>query len=121
MPSRYLLQIVDRDSGEVVKFPPGSPVEVELVEDVVKRLRESAATHPSYDQFIESATQIIVARGVGVGRTEAHVAQDIRDGLRQALMASVVDPMQSGSREMEVTVRAALEQSILALKKRIRP
>lgn len=29
----------------------------------------------------------IVKRGVGVGRTEAHVAQDIEDGIREAIMS----------------------------------
>lgn len=56
------LQIVF-PSGEAVMFPAGGPVETDL---------------------IEAATREILARGVGLLRSEAHVEQDVRDGLRAA-------------------------------------
>lgn len=61
----FLLQIV-RPDGSVVQFPGGGPLEVE---------------------FIETATAAIVAKGVGVGKSEAHVADDIRAGLTETIYA----------------------------------
>ena len=37
--------------------------------------------------FIDACTLAIVRRGVGVFRTEAHVAQDIRDGIAEAILS----------------------------------
>lgn len=68
MPSRYLMQIVDRKDGSVVQFEPGLQVEKDFVEDCTARI-------------IERATKNIVARGVGIGCTELHVTKDIVDGL----------------------------------------
>lgn len=36
MPSRYVMQIVDRSTGEVVQFEPGLVVERMFVDDCVK-------------------------------------------------------------------------------------
>lgn len=64
MTSKFLLQIVDKTSGKVVQFEPGKSVEIDLVEDCVKR---------------------ILTKGVGLLKTEAHVEQDIRDGISEAI------------------------------------
>lgn len=59
----FWLQIVDKD-GVVATLPGGGRLEADLVEDCVKE---------------------VVALGVGIGRTEAHVAEDIRKGVAQAI------------------------------------
>ncbi len=61
----FYLQIIDAD-GVVAQMPGGGPLELAL---------------------IESCVSAIVARGVGVGRTSAHVAADIRAGIAEALMS----------------------------------
>jgi hypothetical protein len=59
-----LLQIVYPD-GTVVRLPAGGPLEAEMV---------------------DLLTRTIMAKGVGLFRSEAHVEQDIRSGIRDALM-----------------------------------
>lgn len=64
MASRFLLQVLDRKSGDVVQFEPGQRVESEFVTDCVNH---------------------IVRLGVGLGRTSAHVAQDVRQGIEEVM------------------------------------
>lgn len=61
----FLLQIVDRQ-GSVVRLPGGGVLERDL---------------------IDACTRAIVARGVGVLRTEAHVRQAITDGITDTIRA----------------------------------
>lgn len=60
-----LLQIVYPD-GSLVRFPAGGDLELNLIDVAVKH---------------------ILAKGVGVFRGEAHVEQDIRDGLSEAIFS----------------------------------
>ena len=60
----FLLQVVDAETGDVAKFRAGGPLEAKLLTD---------------------CADAIVARGVGLFRTEAHVRQDILDGMRDVL------------------------------------
>ena len=68
MASRYLMQIVDKKTGDVVQFEPGLAIEKDFVEDCARRI-------------IQRATRNIVDRGVGIGCTTLHVEKDIEDGL----------------------------------------
>ena len=61
---RFLIQIVEADTGAVVTLPGGGRLEREL---------------------IAACTQAIVAQRVGVFRTEAHVRQAITDGITQTI------------------------------------
>jgi len=65
MASRFLLQIIDRATNDVIQFEPGMAAEKLFIEDCVGQ---------------------IIKRGVGFFRTEAHVVQDIRDGLEAAIL-----------------------------------
>jgi hypothetical protein len=63
----FLLQIVENDSQrKIAQIPGGGPLEADLIELCVTS---------------------IMARGVGVLRGEAHVEQDIRIGMQEALMS----------------------------------
>jgi hypothetical protein len=64
MYSDYLMQVVDKLHNEVVQFEPGLSVEVNFIDDCVTRA---------------------IAKGVGIGRTSNHVAQDIRDAIEEAI------------------------------------
>lgn len=73
MASLYRLQIVD-DRGDVVYHAvPGLAAEVELVENIVSR---------------------VGAKGVGVGRSTAHVLDDVRAAIRELFfdLKSTVPP-----------------------------
>lgn len=62
----FLLQIVEAGGNRVVaSVPGGGTLEVDL---------------------IDACARAIVARGVGVFRTTAHVEKDIRDGIAEAIM-----------------------------------
>lgn len=63
--SDYKLQIVHIGRGTVVEWAPGLLVEQEFVDDLVKR---------------------VLAKGVGFGRTEAHVAVDVRAAIEEQLL-----------------------------------
>lgn len=62
----FLLQIVDASRRVVACVPGGGELETDLIEHCVRT---------------------ILAKGVGIGRTSAHVEQDIRDGIREALQS----------------------------------
>jgi hypothetical protein len=64
MASRYLMQIVDRKTGDVVQFEPGQAAELEFVEDCVAK---------------------VVRLGVGLGRTSTQVSVAIRQGIEEAI------------------------------------
>ena len=60
----YLIQVVNKTSGSVVQWAPGSNVEKDLIRELVERVR---------------------AKGVGVFRTEAHVTSDIKTAIEELL------------------------------------
>lgn len=60
------MQIVDTRSGKVVEFEPGLSVEVNFIDDCVTR---------------------VIAKGVGFGRTQAHVEKDIRAAIEEVIHA----------------------------------
>ena len=62
--SNFLLQIVHRLTGEVVRFEPGRQVERDFVDDCVAK---------------------IVGKGVGWTKSTAHVARDVRAGIEEAI------------------------------------
>jgi len=67
MASQYRLQIVHEPTGQVVvSWPAGvnRPKERDFIEAVCERVRE---------------------KGVGVGRTEAHVIADVREALQDVI------------------------------------
>lgn len=64
MASRYLMQIVDRDTGDVVQFEPGTAIERDFVSDIVRKTS---------------------AKGVGLGRTTSHVVGDVRAAIEEAI------------------------------------
>ena len=66
MASRFLMQIVDRQTGEIIQYEPGRRAEILFVEDCIER---------------------IVELGVGFGRTQKHVVTDIRAGIESAILA----------------------------------
>lgn len=91
----YLLQIVD-EAGDVVRFPAGGPVEADLCARLTAALTaETVAgtlgTAVAQRRLIDLAKQAIVAHGVGMLRTEAHVTQAIELGLRAALTEVAAD------------------------------
>ena len=64
MASAFIVQIAHRADGVVVEWAPGLRAEVELIENLCARVK---------------------AKGVGVGRSEAHVVQDVHDAFVELL------------------------------------
>lgn len=63
--SDFLLQVVHRRSGKLVAWDPGSPVEVDLVEDLSRRL---------------------LKKRVGAFTTRAQVVQVVEETLKELIM-----------------------------------
>jgi len=64
MPSQYVIQVVDTESGKVAEWAPGMAIERQLLADLGAR---------------------VAAKGVGIGRTTAHVIQDVQTALVELL------------------------------------
>lgn len=64
MASDYLVQIVHKDKGKVVSFAPGLNVEFDIENELANR---------------------VAAKGVGVGRSSAHVVADVRAAFRELM------------------------------------
>lgn len=63
--SRFLLQIIDRQSGDVIQLEPGLSAET---------------------NFVDECVETISKRGVGLGYSTAHVEQDIRAGIEEVIL-----------------------------------
>ena len=64
MSSRYLMAVIDRETQEIVEYEPGHRAEKDFIDDCVART---------------------LRKGVGFGRTAAHVEQDLRAALDEAV------------------------------------
>lgn len=121
MASNFLIQVLHKSTGEVMQFEPGKSVEAEFTDAIVKRVLAKKISLPKgeYEGFIAAATEAIVKRGVGFGTTEAHVAQDVQDGLREVIAAGMLqnDPLQTLIDDVEL----AVEGAFLDLKKKVQP
>jgi hypothetical protein len=97
MASQYVLQIVDKDTGELAAtWAPGAPAEAEFIDTLCQRvaahLGEGRTTNgvldalaetwtpgsPTEAAFVDTLCQRIAESGVGIGRTTAHVLTDVR-------------------------------------------
>lgn len=124
MASRYVMQILDRSTGESVCYEPGLKIEKDFIEDCVTAIVKSTdfKLSASSDGFVEACTANIEKRGVGILRTQAHVADDVRDGIRETLLNLGFEMELATMREALATrVQAALESSIRDLKRKVNP
>jgi len=64
MASEFKIQVVHASNGMVVEWAPGLSVEKDLETELLARIK---------------------AKGVGVGRTSAHVLEDVKAALRELL------------------------------------
>jgi hypothetical protein len=122
--SRYLVQIVDRETQEVVQMEPGLQVEMEFLDDCVQKILGKGFQEISTAQadLLEACTAAILKRGVGLWRTEAHVAQDIRDGLREAFVSAQLDQRIAAFKAQAAhTIHEGIHEAVYALKSRVVP
>ena len=61
-PSEYQLQVLHVPSGTIVSWAPGFQVERDLVAEICQR---------------------VVEKGVGIGRTQAHVIADVKEAVEE--------------------------------------
>jgi hypothetical protein len=65
MPSAYLIQVIHKETKKVVQaWEPGLSVEKEFISELCER---------------------VVAKGVGIGRTTAHVKADVLEACQELL------------------------------------
>lgn len=69
-PSEYRLQVLHVPSGQVVQWAPGLLIEKDLVDEVCRR---------------------VAAKGVGFGKTEAHVLADVKAAVEELFFQIKVD------------------------------
>lgn len=62
--STFIIQVIDKHTGNVVEWAPGLAVERQLVEDLCNR---------------------VASKGVGILRTTAHVVDDVKTSLEELL------------------------------------
>lgn len=85
---RFLLQIVDpQEKGSpVVRLPGGGELELDLVKACA-------------DESVTRAVDAIRARGVGFGRTEAHVLQVVQDEMPRAIRDGMAEAIRALKRK----------------------
>lgn len=127
----FKLQIVDTQ-GVVVQLPAGGALEADLIERCTSaiaarglgsaELAISLALQQGVADTIDQCVAAIVTRGVGVGRTEAHVAQAIRDGLRDVLSVDIFAKRQLSWTSPDATkaIRLGLKDAFTDLKAQTR-
>lgn len=127
--SRLLLQIVD-GHGTVLRLPGGGALEADLIATITDAILGNASS-TFFDalgaglkgDLVDAATAAIVAKGVGVFKTEAQVTAAITDGL-----SDVIDQHVRAQRttlamntyvthgELRQTIRDGIKAAIQALK-----
>lgn len=123
MASKYLMQIVDRKTGNVVKFDPGRDVEMDFVDDCTKQIMNiHYGTLKTIDtSFVEACVAAVVKRGVGMMRSQAHVEQDVRDGINEAVVSG---GLEKTLRELETkfadNIHKGIEMAIGRLKSKVK-
>lgn len=85
MPSGFLWQVIDRDTGAVAQFPPGSPIEVDVIDACI-----AATVKRLEGQIIPAATEATVKRGVGFFTSEARVRLAMAAGFHEVISETVV-------------------------------
>lgn len=66
--SNFVIQVVNKSTGEVVEWAPGRTVERRFITELVNR-----------------TVTLAVAKGLGVFRTEAHVKASIQEAIDKAV------------------------------------
>jgi len=70
MASKFLIQVVEKDTGKVVQWAPGFPVERQLSDELCARV-----------------AKLITDEGVGIFKTQAKVVGTVQDAVQVALKA----------------------------------
>lgn len=121
MASKFLIQVLHKSSGEAVQCEPGRDVELDLIQSIANKIVNARLKFPkgTYEGFIQMSADAIAKRGVGMWTTEAHVVQDIKDGLREVLATGVLneDPNISWMNEVEKAVSDTFKE----LKQKVKP
>lgn len=131
----FWLQIVDK-SGAVVRLPGGGALEADLIRLCTDAILThgagklqaacTSAFRAGLDTAIDRCVDAIVAKGVGFGKTSAHVADDVRAGLRDVLgqevlltrqVTHVIDEAYSAD-ELRTLIAEGLRQALQSLKDR---
>lgn len=116
MAHRFLVQIVEVTTGEVLRFPGGSPLEADFLDACAQAIVDRGVGFGRTERdFIEACVTAVLKRKVGFLRTEAHVAQAVRDGLRDALISQPDTPV------AQVAIREGLTDALLRVKRQARP
>ncbi len=105
----FRLQIVDRE-GVVARLPGGGLLERALVESFAQAIVDTLRAADG--DLTEAAVRAIVAKGVGVFRTEAHVAEDIRAGLAEVFGSKNSDFSAAVSAGITAVIRDLKRQTI---------
>jgi hypothetical protein len=124
MPSQFVMQIVDSTTGEVVAYPPGLKVEQDFLQDCTTRILQGLDALPAVDvpAFKAACTAAIRRRGVGFTKTEAHVMQDVTDGINETITDGGLNYVAEAVRQqVRGLVATAIAASIHDLKKKVQP
>lgn len=128
----FLLQIVDAQTGQVIQLPGGGLLEANFLDLCTQAIASkglgsadltiSLALQQGINETIDACVGAIVSRGVGIARTAAHVAQDIRDGLREVLTTNLMTHRQIAwnSPDAHQAIRIGLSEALSVLKKQTR-
>lgn len=103
MRSRYVLQVAEIGGKVVASWPPGLDEERDLVEAVVRGVRDADVT--------EKILASVQAKGVGLLKTEAHVLAAVREAIEAHTPATARGE----------SVRAAFEAALHAVKVQVKP
>lgn len=118
MQSNYLVQIVDRATGEVVQMEPGLQLERDLVADIVRALAPATREQTAlYVRFVDALTASMAAKGVGIFRTEAAVLDAVKLSLYEVLVVNGGAMADALTADLERAVNAAF----LKIKMQVRP
>ena len=122
MASRYLMQIVDTTTGQVVSYGPGSQVEKDFISDCADRVVDALKDDFSIDLqgFVDSAVNAAADRNVGMFVSAQVTLQRFKDAMYEAIINGGLQQMVNAKNAgIESEIKNAIEASIFELKSRV--
>jgi len=116
----FFLQIADAQ-GVVVRLPAGGSLEADLADLITDAcvgvgVQDWMGGAELQRQFLAAATEAILAKGVGVFRTQAHVKADIEAGLAETATRFLTQL----DTDVRPIIREGVEMAITRLKRQAR-
>ena len=124
MASRYLMQILDTQTGEVVSYEPGGHIEKAFAADCAARICDELGKTAKMDLalFVDDVIRSLAERRIGLFTPTDVVVQHVRDAINKEIVTGGLQQFTYAYlQEVKQIVHDTIDKSIFELKAKVRP